>query len=97
MQRVLITGSTRGLGLEQVRQCALGGCNTPMHGLDHELKPRCIGVLLLHSGWVRTRIRGSGSSACISPEGSVPGMLSLVDRYCKPSCGFFRFDGARML
>jgi NAD(P)-dependent dehydrogenase (short-subunit alcohol dehydrogenase family) len=69
--------------------------NAAMHGLAHELKPRGIGVLLLHPGWVRTRM--GGSSAPISPEESVRGMLSLVDRYQpKLSGGFFRFDGARM-
>ena len=69
--------------------------NAAMHGLAHELEPRGIGVLLLHPGWVRTRM--GGSSAPIGPEESVRGMLSLVDRY-EPSLsgGFFRFDGARM-
>ena len=69
--------------------------NAAMHGLAHELEPRGIGVLLLHPGWVRTRM--GGSSAPIGPEQSVRGMLSLVDRY-EPSLsgGFFRFDGARM-
>jgi NAD(P)-dependent dehydrogenase (short-subunit alcohol dehydrogenase family) len=69
--------------------------NAAMHGLAHELQPRGIGVLLLHPGWVRTRM--GGSSAPISPEESVRGMLALVDRY-EPSLsgGFFRFDGARM-
>jgi NAD(P)-dependent dehydrogenase (short-subunit alcohol dehydrogenase family) len=75
MQRVLITGSNRGLA--------------------HKLKPRGIGMLLLHPGWVRTRM--GGASAPISPEESVRGMLSLVDGY-EPtlSGGFFRFDGTRM-
>ena len=69
--------------------------NAAMHGLAHELQPRGIGVLLLHPGWVRTRM--GGSSAPISPEESVRGMLSLVDRYEQSlSGGFFRFDGARM-
>jgi NAD(P)-dependent dehydrogenase (short-subunit alcohol dehydrogenase family) len=69
--------------------------NAAMHGLAHELQPSGIGVLLLHPGWVRTRM--GGSSAPIGPEQSVRGMLSLVDRY-EPSLsgGFFRFDGARM-
>jgi NAD(P)-dependent dehydrogenase (short-subunit alcohol dehydrogenase family) len=69
--------------------------NAAMHGLAHELKPRGIGVLLLHPGWVRTRM--GGSSAPISPEESVRGMLSLVDGYAPNlSGGFFRFDGTRM-
>ena len=69
--------------------------NAAMHGLAHELKPRGIGMLLLHPGWVRTRM--GGSSAPISPEESVRGMLALVDRYApNQSGGFFRFDGAQM-
>jgi NAD(P)-dependent dehydrogenase (short-subunit alcohol dehydrogenase family) len=66
-----------------------------MHGLARELEPRGIGVLLLHPGWVRTRM--GGSSAPLSPEESVRGMLSLVDRF-EPSMsgGFFRFDGTRL-
>jgi NAD(P)-dependent dehydrogenase (short-subunit alcohol dehydrogenase family) len=69
--------------------------NAAMHGLARELEPRGIGVLLLHPGWVRTRM--GGSSAPLSPEESVRGMLSLVDRF-EPSMsgGFFRFDGTRL-
>jgi NAD(P)-dependent dehydrogenase (short-subunit alcohol dehydrogenase family) len=75
MQRVLITGSNRGLACE--------------------LKLRGIGVLLLHPGWVRTRM--GGASAPIGPEESVRGLLSLVDGYAPNlSGGFFRFDGTRM-
>ena len=69
--------------------------NAAMHGLAHELRPRGIGVLLLHPGWVRTRM--GGASAPIGPEESVRGMLALVDRYAPSlSGGFFRFDGVRM-
>ncbi len=52
-------------------------------------------MLLLHPGWVRTRM--GGVSAPIGPEESVRGMLSLVDGYAPTlSGGFFRFDGTRM-
>jgi NAD(P)-dependent dehydrogenase (short-subunit alcohol dehydrogenase family) len=69
--------------------------NAAMHGLAHELKPRGIGVLLLHPGWVRTRM--GGSSAPVSPAESVRGMLALVVRYDPNlSGGLFRFDGTRM-
>jgi NAD(P)-dependent dehydrogenase (short-subunit alcohol dehydrogenase family) len=69
--------------------------NAAMRGLAHELKGRGIGVLLLHPGWVRTRM--GGASAPIGPEESVRGMLALVDGYAPNlSGGFFRFDGTRM-
>lgn len=69
--------------------------NAVMHGLAHELEPCGIGLLLLHPGWVRTRM--GGKDAPIGPEESVRGMLSLVDCF-EPSMsgGFFRFDGARI-
>ena len=69
--------------------------NAAMHGFACELKLRGIGVLLLHPGWVRTRM--GGASAPIGPEESVRGLHSLVDGYAPNlSGGFFRFDGTRM-
>jgi NAD(P)-dependent dehydrogenase (short-subunit alcohol dehydrogenase family) len=69
--------------------------NAAMCGLAHELEPRGIGVLTLHPGWVRTRM--GGTSAPISPEESIRGMLSLVDRFEPSMSGkFFRFDGTPM-
>jgi NAD(P)-dependent dehydrogenase (short-subunit alcohol dehydrogenase family) len=69
--------------------------NAAMHGLARELEPRGIGVLLLHPGWVRTRM--GGSSAPLSPEESARGMLSLVDRFQPGMSGeLFRYDGVRL-
>jgi NAD(P)-dependent dehydrogenase (short-subunit alcohol dehydrogenase family) len=69
--------------------------NAAMHGLVHELKSRGIGLLLLHPGWVRTRM--GGENAPINPEESVRGMLSLVDRFEERMSGeFFRYDGTRL-
>ena len=84
-----------GSGGSYIYRSSKAALNAAMHGLAHELKPRGIGVLLLHPGWVCTRM--GGSSAPIGPEESVRGMLSLVDRY-EPhlSGGFFRYDGTRM-
>jgi NAD(P)-dependent dehydrogenase (short-subunit alcohol dehydrogenase family) len=66
--------------------------NAAMRGLAEELRPHGIGVLLLHPGWVRTRM--GGTSATTLPEESVRGMLALVDRFTLEMSGqFLRFDG----
>jgi NAD(P)-dependent dehydrogenase (short-subunit alcohol dehydrogenase family) len=50
--------------------------NVVIEGLTHELSPKGIGVLILHPGWVRTRMGGEGTS--LMPPESVRGMRSLV-------------------
>jgi NAD(P)-dependent dehydrogenase (short-subunit alcohol dehydrogenase family) len=69
--------------------------NAAMHGLARELERRGIGVLLLHPGWVRTRM--GGDSAPIGPEESVRGMLSLIGRFEQSMSGeFYSFDSTRL-
>jgi NAD(P)-dependent dehydrogenase (short-subunit alcohol dehydrogenase family) len=66
--------------------------NAAMHGLALELAERRIGVLLLHPGWVRTRM--GGDSAALAPSESVVAMLALVDRFDLAQSGaFLRYDG----
>ena len=66
--------------------------NAAMHGLALELQPRGIGVLLVHPGWVRTRM--GGPSAGTTPEVSVRSMLTLVDGFEMGKSGaFLRLDG----
>lgn len=66
--------------------------NAAMRGLALELQPLGIGVLLLHPGWVRTRM--GGASAPIGTEESVQGMLALVDGFVPEMSGrFLRYDG----
>ena len=66
--------------------------NAAMHGLALELQPRGIGVLLVHPGWVRTRM--GGPSAGTTPEASVKRMLALVDGFESGMSGaFLRLDG----
>lgn len=69
--------------------------NAVMEGITFELKPRGVGVLLLHPGWVQTRMGGEGTS--LMPPESVAGMRSLVDTFTLDRSGrFFRYDSIEM-
>jgi NAD(P)-dependent dehydrogenase (short-subunit alcohol dehydrogenase family) len=69
--------------------------NAAMEGITFELKTRGVGVLLLHPGWVQTRMGGAGTS--LMPPESVAGMRSLVDTFTLDRSGrFFRYDGIEM-
>ncbi|UCE90164.1 MAG: SDR family oxidoreductase [Pseudomonadota bacterium] len=73
-------------------KAALNAC---MKGLSAELAPRGVGVLLLHPGWVRTRM--GGASAPLSTQESVAGMREVVESYHPSQSGnFLRYDGAVM-
>lgn len=65
--------------------------NAAMKGLSLALKERGIGVLLLHPGWVRTRI--GGWDAPLTTTESVAGMRALVDKFSMDMSGrFFRYN-----
>ncbi|MDY7031937.1 MAG: SDR family oxidoreductase [Thermodesulfobacteriota bacterium] len=69
--------------------------NAVMKGLSYEMKPLGVGVLILHPGWVKTRMGGPGT-ALLPPE-SVQGMRSIVEDFTMAQTGrFYRHDGIEM-
>ncbi|MEW6133174.1 MAG: SDR family NAD(P)-dependent oxidoreductase [Pseudomonadota bacterium] len=65
--------------------------NAAMKGLSAALKPRGVGVLLLHPGWVQTRMGGPGATD------SVAGMRLPVEKFTPAGSGrFFRHDGSEI-
>lgn len=68
--------------------------NAAMQGLAAALKPRKIGVLILHPGGVKTRMGPRGG---ISAEESVQGMRRIVERFTLEGTGrFVKYDGTPM-
>jgi NAD(P)-dependent dehydrogenase (short-subunit alcohol dehydrogenase family) len=69
--------------------------NAAMKGLSIALGERGIGVLLLHPGWVKTRM--GGWDAPLTPAESVAGMRALVDTFSMEMSGrFFRYNGTEI-
>lgn len=66
--------------------------NAAMKGLSLELRSDGVGVLLLHPGWVQTRMGGPG--APLTVEQSVHGMRRCIDEFTLAHSGsFYRYDG----
>lgn len=66
--------------------------NAVMKGVSLELRPHGVGVLLLHPGWVRTRM--GGPDAPIEVGESVEGMRRVLDAFdMRRTGGFFNYQG----
>lgn len=68
--------------------------NAAMQGLAVALRPKRIGVLLLHPGGVPTRI---GPEKGISKRESVDGMRQIIEDFSMDMSGsFLQYDGQKM-
>jgi len=84
-----------GSGNDYAYRSSKAALNAAMTGLSHEVAPRKVGVLLLHPGWVQTRM--GGDAALYTPAESVQGMREIIDHFTLEESGvFLRFDGTRM-
>jgi len=69
--------------------------NAAMEGIARELQEQGIGLLLLHPGWVYTRMGGEGTS--LMPAESVAGMRNLIAQFTlQETAKFYRYDGVEM-
>jgi NAD(P)-dependent dehydrogenase (short-subunit alcohol dehydrogenase family) len=69
--------------------------NAVMKSLAVDLKPRGIGALILHPGWVKTDM--GGTAAQITPEVSVRGMRSVIEKFTLKDTGrFLNYDGQKL-
>jgi NAD(P)-dependent dehydrogenase (short-subunit alcohol dehydrogenase family) len=69
--------------------------NAAMKSLAIDLKPRGVGVMILHPGWVKTDM--GGSNAPTSPAESVAGMRRTIEGFALRDSGrFLDFRGREL-
>ena len=88
-----IGGSDGGGGY--IYRSSKAALNAAMHTLSIDLAEREITVAVLHPGWVRTDMGGSG--AVLSVEQSVTGMRRVIEALTLKTSGrFFNYDGGEI-
>ncbi len=84
-----------GSGGSYLYRSSKAALNAVMVSLAVDLRPRKIGVLILHPGWVKTDM--GGPNAEISTEVSIRGMRAVMDKFTlKESGRFIAYDGAEL-
>ncbi len=84
-----------GSGGSYLYRSSKAALNAVMKSLAIDLKPRGIGALILHPGWVRTDMGGAGGE--ITPEVSVRGMRARIDDFTLEDTGrFLNYDGEEL-
>jgi NAD(P)-dependent dehydrogenase (short-subunit alcohol dehydrogenase family) len=86
-----LTDNTSGGSL--LYRSSKAGLNAAMKSLSLDLRPKSIGVLILHPGWVKTDM--GGKNALIDVEESVSGMIQQIKAFSLDKTGeFIRYDGS---
>ncbi len=82
-------------GGSYIYRSSKAGLNAAMKSLAHDLTGKKITVAVLHPGWVRTDMGGSG--ATIDPFESVAGLRQVIDglRF-EDGCRFLAYDGREL-
>ncbi|QSA98788.1 SDR family oxidoreductase [Methylococcus sp. EFPC2] len=87
-------GDNRGGGSILYRS-SKAALNSAMKSLAIDLRPRGIGVLILHPGWVKTDM--GGSQAPTEPEESIAGMIRIIENFRPEDSGrFLNFKGEEL-
>ncbi len=69
--------------------------NAAMKSIAIDIRPKGVGVLIFHPGWVKTDMGGPG--ALIDAGASVKGMMAQIERFELARTGeFVKYDGAPM-
>lgn len=87
-------GDNRGGGSILYRS-SKAGLNAAMKSLSIDLRPRGIGILILHPGWVKTDM--GGSQAPTEASESIAGMIRVIDHFRIEDSGrFLNFRGEEL-